>query len=197
MNKFARFLLLTAICVIAISYSPMPVFGEDPGDSVATCAITVSVLSIIEWEGAAFPAIDIDAESADAPIAAHADDPCGHSDFTLWTNCDVELSANIADNAARLTDGTDTLVTKYRILTDGDGDPCTGAATLAVAASSSDVFTLYSSFLSEPLDITHVPTDGSVEVTLWVQATNEADEVSDSGSYSATQTITAAWVNDD
>ncbi|MGB8225444.1 MAG: hypothetical protein WCE45_01060 [Sedimentisphaerales bacterium] len=196
MNKFARFLLLTAICVIVISYSPMPAFGGNPGDDSATCAITVSVLSIIEWEGAAFPAIDIDAESDLAPIAAHADDPCGHSDFTLWTNCDVQLSADNT-SLSRLTDGTDTLVTKYKILTDGDGDPCTGADAFAVGASSSDVFTLYSDFLAEPLDITHVNTDGSVEVTLWVQATNEDDEVSDSGDYTATQEITAAWVNDD
>jgi len=194
--KKTMLLLLTVICVMVISYNPKPAFADDPGDDSATCAISVTVDSIIEWEGAAFDAIDLDAQSGEAPITAQADNPEGTSAYTLWTNCNVELSAD-NDADAQLDDGTDVLVTKYKIATDGDGDPDTGADSDAVTASGSDVYALHNLFLATALDITHVNTDGNVEVTLSVEATNDTDEVSDSGSYTATQTITAAWVSDD
>lgn len=189
-------IFLVAACSVLLLSCSVNVYADDPGADFADCAITVTVESIIEWEGAWFPAIDLDAQSGDAPIDERGDDPTGTSAFTLWTNCNVELSA---DNTAtaRLTDGTDVLITKYQIATDGDGVTATGATAGAVTASSSNVWTAYDTFLATPLAITHFNTDGGVEVTLSVQATNEADEVADSGSYSATQRITATWTSDD
>ena len=191
--KRTKLLLLIVICVMAICYSPKAAFAADPGPDTAECDITITVDSIIEWEGLAFAAIDLD--SQESSISAQADSPEGSAAYTLWTNCNVELSA---DNTAtaQLTDGTDVLVTKYKISTDEAGVTATGATVAAVAASGSDTYTLHNLFLDTPLAITHFNTDGNVEVTLEVEATNDADEVSDSGDYTATQTITATWVSD-
>ncbi|PKL49385.1 MAG: hypothetical protein CVV39_02990 [Planctomycetes bacterium HGW-Planctomycetes-1] len=192
MNK-TKLLLLIVMCVMAISYNPKLAFAADPGPDAAECDITITVDSIIEWEGLAFAAIDLDSQASS--ISAQADSPEGSAVYTLWTNCNVELSA---DNTAtaQLTDGTDVLVTKYKISTDGAGVTETGATVAAVAASGSDVYALYNLFLATPLDIAHFNTDGAVEVTLEVEATNPADEVADSGAYTATQTITATWTSD-
>ena len=118
----------------------------------------------------------------------------------MWINCNVAISANnTASGPAELTDGTDILVTKYKISTDGDGDPATGATGTAVSNSNSDVWTEYDSFLATALQLTHFNTDGSVELTLEVEASNDPTghkEVADSGDYTATQTITATWVSD-
>lgn len=198
MNK-KILLSVIVISAIVLSCNRKSAFGADPGDDAATCAISVTVDTIIEWEGANFAAIDIDTQ--DAHLTAQNSSPAGDAIYTLWTNCNVELSA---DNtaASQLTHqrgggaNQDTLVTKYKISTDGDGDPATGAAALDVTASASDVWTEYDDFLATALAITHFNTDGAVEVTLEVQATNDADNVADTGLYQAVQTITAAWVSD-
>lgn len=193
MNGLAKYLFLLLIFV-SVCITGNVAFGADPGPDSATCAISVTVNSIIEWEGANFAAIDLD--SQEAAISAKAHTPEGSAAYTLWTNCNVELSADNT-GTSQLTDGTDTLITKYKISTDGDGDPASGADAADVAASGSDAYVVHSSFLSTALAITHFNTDGSVEVTLEVEASNEADEVADSGSYTATQTITATWTSDD
>ncbi|MDD5010585.1 MAG: hypothetical protein PHQ00_00505 [Phycisphaerae bacterium] len=192
MNK-AKILLLIVIGVMAIGYNPRAVFADEVGPDAAECAISVTVDSIIEWEDEDFPAIDLD--SQESSISAQATSPEGSAVYTLWTNCNVELSA---DNTAtaQLTDGTDVLVTKYKISTDGDGVTETGANAAAIAASGSDAYVLHNLFLATPLDIAHFNTDGAVEVTLEIEATNPSDEVADSGDYTATQTITATWTSD-
>jgi hypothetical protein len=180
--------IFVAACVLVLLCG-MNAYADDPGDSVATCAITLTVDSIIEWEGAAFPAINL------ATITAHADSPEGQSNYTLWTNCNVTIAADNT-NASRLTDGTDTIRTEYQLSTDGDGVTETGATAGAIDNSDSDQWTIHSLFLDTPLLITHVNTDGGVEVTLYVKAVQEDNEVPDSGDYAATQTLTAAWESD-
>lgn len=188
--------IFVAACVL-VMLCGMNAYADDPGDSVATCAITLTVDSIIEWEGAVFPAIDLDAQSLlEAPITKHADSPTGTSSFTLWTNCNVAISANHSD-APRLKNGTDTIRTEYQLTDDGDGVATTGATATEETNCGADTWTVHSSFLTNPMDITHVHTDGGVEITLSVRAVQETDEVPDSGNYSATQTLTAEWVSDD
>ncbi len=198
MNSLTKLLLLSAICIAVITFTVELALAADPGADTADCAISVTVDTIIEWEGADFPAIDLD--SQESSISAQADTPEGSSDYTLWINCNVAISANnTASGPAELTDGTDILVTKYKISTDGDGDPATGATGTAVSNSNSDVWTEYDSFLATALQLTHFNTDGSVELTLEVEASNDPTghkEVADSGDYTATQTITATWVSD-
>ncbi len=184
-------IFLVAACSVLLLSCSVKVYAADPGDSVATCDISLTVDSIIEWEGGAFPNINL------TTITAHADSPEGQSNYTLWTNCNVTIAADTLTNDARLTDGTDTIRTEYQLSTDGDGDPATGADAAAIAASNSDEWTIHNLFLATPLLITHYNTDGGVEITLYVKAVQEADEVPDSGDYTAQQTLTAAWDSDD
>jgi len=172
------------------------VYGGEGQNDFADCVITVTVLSIIEWEGEDFPNINLD-DHADAPMDARADAPEGTSTYTLWTNSNVAISSD-QTATSQLTDGTDVLITKYKLSTPGgDGASTTGATALDIAASFASTWTDHDEFLETPLAITHVNTDGGVEVMLSVQATNEADEVADSGDYTATQRLTATWVSDD
>lgn len=135
----------------------------------------------------------------DIAIAEHIteqdDQVEGTGTATLYTNGDVTLSAdNTTDpNNAQLTDGTDFLVTEYKLSTDGDGTNNTGATAAAIAASGSDAWTNYTAFLSTALAVTHVSQDGAAVATLSVRASNDTGNVADSGSYTATQTITASW----
>jgi len=209
MNR-TKILLVMAVCVTVLSYTTRLTFGDEVSPDTADCAITITVDTIIEWEGADeadhFPNISLDSQSDEAPITKRADAPEGSSDYTLWTNCNVVLTADTS-TTAQLTDtdgaATDVLITKYKISTDGDGDATagitkTGATDSDISSSGASTWTLYSSFLSPTgLAITHAAGDGGVEVTLEVQATNEADEVADAGAYTATQTITATWDSDD
>ena len=198
MNSLTKLLLLSAICIAVITFTVELALAADPGAKEATCAITVTVDTIIEWDGD-FPAIDLD--SQESTLDSQGDSPEGTSTFTLWTNCNLTLSSDqtALSQLYHSRDGganEDTLVTKYKISTDEAGVTATGATAAAVTASSSDTYTVHSSFLSTALAITHFNTDGAVEVTLEVEATNDSDNVADSGAYEATQTITTAWVSD-
>jgi hypothetical protein len=156
------------------------VWAPDPGDSLATCNISVTVSTIMEWAGN-FAAIDLGA------ITSASDAPEGSETQTLYTNCNLEI---IADNtiSARLTSTTDSLVTKYKLSYDGDGSTETGGTDVLI-------WTDYSTFLSPASAVTHVAADGAADVTLYVQATT-GSMVRDQGAYSAIQTLTASWTSD-
>jgi hypothetical protein len=201
MNK-TMLLVLTVICVMALSYYARPAFGDNGGSDAAACTIDVTVNSIVEWEGT-HPQTFADIHLA--AITARESAPTGSATITLWTNSDVALSADNT-TASQLTytgsDRTtkDTLITKYMISTDFPETTHTGASAAAVAASHSDEWRDYDVFLkaaaNAPLAITHYNLDGNVEITLEVQATNDSDSVADTGLYQATQTITATWTGD-
>lgn len=152
------------------------VFAQ-PADDTATCAVSATVNDIMEW-GGNFPAIDL------GNIIARSTTLTGSADQTVYTNGNVDVTA---DNTAtaELSLGGSTLVTEYGLSYDSDGTAATGGATVS--------YTLYSSFLSSASTITHVSGDGAVVVTLSARATNDSGNVADSGSYSATQTLTASW----
>ena len=183
MKNLAKVLFLAGLFVTA-----RLTLAADPGDDTATCSISVTVNTIMEWAGN-FTAITLTA------ISAQTDAPEDNETQTIYTNCNFEISA---DNTAtaQLSSATDTLVTKYKLADDGDGAATTGAGAAAEAASGIATWTAHDSFLSTALAMTHVDTDGAVDVTLYVQATNNAGEVADAGAYSATQTLTASWTSD-
>jgi len=155
------------------------VWAQPPPDDPATCSISVTVNTIMEWAGN-FAAINL------APIASASDAPEGSQTQTLYTNCNLEITA---DNtaAARLSSATDTLVTKYKLSYDGNG-------VLATGGTDVGTWTDYSTFLSLASAVTHVAADGAANVTLYVQATT-GSMVRDQGAYSATQTLTASWTS--
>lgn len=186
MNNLAKWLLLVVVLFAVI----VKLAFADPADPLAvnaTCAISVTVDSIVEWEGANFAALAPD----NVTSQAHA--PTDSATYTLWTNSNVVLTARNTD-IAELTHERgeaheDALVTKYMIAFDGDGTAATGGT------DSAD-WVLYSSFLNPGVAITHVNTDGAVEITLSVQATNNPDNVEDTGLYEAEQQLTATWDSD-
>lgn len=111
----------------------------------------------------------------------------GSVTVTLITTGDAEIFAdNTASGPAELSCATDTLVTEYKLSFDGNGSGATGRAATS--------YETYDTFLSTSAFITYVTDDNDVDVTLWVRASNNPDEVSDSDTYNATQTLTVTWV---
>ena len=189
LKSYTRSVLLCAIYIAVIVFTVEFGFSVEP-DSDATCGISVTVSPMMEWAGN-FPNITL------AAINSYADAPEDNKTQTLYTNCDLTIGAdNTLSGPAELSSTTDTLVTKYKLAEDGDGTSTTGASVVDEGTSGISTWTVYSNFLSIVLPITHVNTDGAVDITLYVQATNPAGEVADQGSYSATQTLTAAWTSD-
>ena len=177
-NSTVRTVLLAAL-VLLLNVEVL--LAADPGDQPATCSISVTVNTMMEWAGN-FSDISLTA------IADQADAPEGSQTQTLYTNCNLEISADNT-TAARLSSAADSLVTKYKLTYDGDGSAATGG-------SGVTSWTDYSTFLSSASAVTHVNTDGAVQISLYVQATNPAGRVPDAGSYNATQTLTASWTSD-
>jgi len=110
----------------------------------------------------------------------------GSSQVTLFTNGDVEISAD--NNAiARLNEpGGDNLYTEYKLEFDGDGVSATGGETVD--------FTRYDLFLNSHATVTHITNYDAVQVTLSVRASNYTGQLADADDYSATQTLTVYWV---
>jgi len=110
----------------------------------------------------------------------------GSSQITLYTTGNAEISADNTATARLTKAGGANLYTEYKLQFDGDGVSQTGGSTVD--------FTSYDSFLSSPAAVTHITGDDAVQVTLYVRASNYANEVADAGTYNATQTLTVHWV---
>jgi hypothetical protein len=110
----------------------------------------------------------------------------GSSQVTLYTSGNAEISADNTATARLTKAGGANLYTEYKLEFDGDGVSQTGGSTVD--------FTSYDSFLSSPASVTHITGDNAVQVTLYVRASNYANDVADAGTYTATQTLTVHWV---
>lgn len=149
-----------------------------PADDTATCSVTATVNDIMEWE-ANFPAVDLGA------LATQAGTLSGSASVVLYTNGDVDISADNMATAQLSETGGDVLVTEFQLSYDGDGTTTSGGTTVT--------WTAYDSFLTTASRLTHVDGDGACNVTLEVRASNAAGTLAESGSYSCTQTLTASW----
>jgi cytoskeletal protein RodZ len=109
----------------------------------------------------------------------------GGSSANLSINADVEISADNS-TAAQLFSATDTLFTEYKLTFDGDGSSTTGGA--------GTNYETYDSFLTTAAPVTYVLGDDDVQVTVHVKVSNYANDLSDAGEYTATQTLTVYWV---
>lgn len=170
-----RILTLTLVVAAGIL---APLVWAQPVDDGATCAVSATVSEIMEWAGD-FDAIDLGTMSAQSDVLT------GDSAQVLYTNGDVDITADNTAAAQLDETGGDTLYTEYGLQYDGDGDPDTGGADVG--------YTVYSSFISSGSAVTHVAGDGAVEVTLLARASNASGTLADAGDYSATQTLTASW----
>ncbi|MHC4418524.1 MAG: hypothetical protein ACYSU6_08050 [Planctomycetota bacterium] len=176
MKRLVKTLLAVTL---VLCFSSGSVFAQ-PADDSATCDITVTVDPIMEWSAASYGPIAL------ANITSVTDTPSGTADFTLYTNCNSEISA---DNTAtaQLSSATDTLVTEYQLAFDGDGASATGGTDVGS-------WTDYTTFLSTASAVTHVDGDGTAVITLSAQAST-GGSAPDSGAYSATQTLTVSWTS--
>lgn len=177
-----KVLAVVLLMVVLSIGANLAMAAPDPAFDAAQAAVTVTVDEIIEWDatvnGGDFETIAI------ANITNQADTPSASKSLVLYTNCDVDITA---DNTAtaQLTKTTDTLVTEYKLEYDKNGTNGTGGATVD--------WTLHNAFLVTPSAVTHVTLDGAVNVTLFARASNDAGNVADAGDYTATQTLTATF----
>ncbi len=170
--------LHAAVAVLALMCLAAGSVVAQPADDTSTCSVSATVDDIMEWAGN-FAAIDL------GTMTAQADTLTGSATQTLYTNGNVDVTADNTTTAELSEAGGDTLYTEYGLQYDGDGSTATGGSDVT--------YDVYSSFLSTPSTITHVDGDGAVDITLQARASNAAGTLPDAGSYSATQTITASW----
>jgi len=169
--------IIATLCIVGIVLFSGSAFAQ-PADDDATCSVSATVDDIMEWSGN-FAAIDL------GTMTARDDILTGSETTTLYTNGNVDITADNTTTAELSEAGGDTLYTEYQLSYDGDGVSATGGSAVS--------YTVYSSFLSSASVATHYDEDGAVVVTLGVRATNPAGTLADAGSYSATQTLTASW----
>ncbi len=171
-----RFVLCAAALLVMASAGTL---SAQPPSTTATCAISASVSEIMEWDGS-FPAINL------ASITTQSQLVMGTAATTLYTNGNVNITADNTVNSRLTSSGGAALVTQYSLSYSGDGVIATGGSTVPYAT--------YDVFLSTPSLITHVTGSGAVVLTLGVQASNQPGNVGEATSYTATQTLTASWV---
>ena len=117
-------------------------------------------------------------------ISSQSDQLSGSSTTSLLTSGNAAISA---DNAAQLTNGSDDLVTEYKLTFDDAG------GTTGVDTPDWELYDMFLTVGNEG-DVTYVADDNEVDVTLWVRVSNPVGRVADAGIYSVTQTLTASWV---
>ncbi len=172
-----RILITATVCIAAIVLFSSSALAQ-PADDTATCAVSATVANIMEWS-ANFSAISL------GTMSSVSDTLTGSETATLYTNGNVDITADNTTAAELSEAGGDTLYTEYQLSYDGNGTTATGGSAVS--------YTVYSSFLSSASTVTHYDEDGAVVVTLGARATNAAGTLADAGSYTATQTLTASW----
>jgi len=150
-----------------------------PSPVSATCNISCTVAETAEWSNNSFPAIEL------PEITTEKSKVCGRACLVLYTNGNVEITADNSNTARLSKDEGHKLVTEYKLEYDASGANQTGGSTVE--------WTTYNSFLKKASTVIHVCGDGAVEVILSVRTSNKSKNPRSSGDYSATQTLTACW----
>ena len=200
-----RSYLFIAVLVVSVLSSPSNPALAKPSSVSVRCSISCTVAEIVEWSDSSFPAINL------ADLSARNSRVLGSSILCLYTNTDVEITADNSDAAQLSKDDNHRLVTEYKLEYDAFGLNKTGGSMVDWSG--------YDSFLGEGSRVTHVPGDGAVEVTLSVRVSNDSGGFGNSstpnlmsanpygsnaaciisctlenvGKCTATQTLTACW----
>jgi hypothetical protein len=200
-----RSYLFIAVLVVSVLSSPSNPALAKPSSVSARCNISCTVAEIVEWSDSSFPAINL------ADLTTQSSRVSGSSSLYLYTNGDVEITADNSDAAQLSKDDNHRLVTEYKLEYDAFGLNKTGGSMVDWSG--------YDSFLSEGSRVTHVSGDGAVEVTLSVRVSNDSSGFGNSltpnlmsanpyrssaaciisctlenvGKCTATQTLTACW----
>lgn len=171
-SKIGRYLYNVVMAVFAFSAVADLVLAVPPPAS-ATCDISCRVADIVEWSDASFPAIEL------TKLTTQKSQSSDSASLILYTNGNVKITADNSDEAELFKGGNHNLVTEYRLEFDTAG---------AVTG-----WTSHDGFLKNALTVQHISSDGAIEVTLSVRASNSSNKATDSGRYSATQTLTVCW----
>jgi len=109
---------------------------------------------------------------------------------TLYLSGDAQITADDTI-AAQLSCTTDTLITEYKLTFDSTG----GSTGVGTGGDGGTEWQSYDTFLKTGTEgnVDYVADDNSVQVTLWVKASNDANGVADSDEYDAIQTLTVSW----
>lgn len=200
-----RSYLFIAVLVVSVLSSPSNPALAKPSSVSARCNISCTVAEVVEWSDSSFPAINL------ADLTTQSSRVSGSSSLYLYTNGDVEITADNSDAAQLSKDDNHRLVTEYKLEYDAFGLNKTGGSMVDWSG--------YDSFLSEGSRVTHVSGDGAVEVTLSVRVSNDSSGFGNSltpnlmsanpyrssaaciisctlenvGKCTATQTLTACW----
>ncbi|MEN6386164.1 MAG: hypothetical protein ABFD79_13325 [Phycisphaerales bacterium] len=171
-TKFIIFLVTLAIFSngSAIAFPPPP--------ASATCRITCRVAETVEWSQASFEDIDL------GELNSKHKQTQGQSSLILYTNGDVEITADNSENA-ELSNGAYKLQTQYKLDFDAIGGSQTGAMPTE--------WCTYDTFLKEAAQIIHSKTDGNVVIILSVKADIDQIRKDSGGEYYAMQTLTVCW----
>jgi hypothetical protein len=198
------YLFIAVLVVSVLSSLSNPALAKPPFVS-ARCNISCTVAEIVEWSDSSFPAINL------ADLTKQSGRVSGSSSLYLYTNGDVEITADNSAAAQLSKDDNHRLVTEYKLEYDASGLNKTGGGMVD--------WNGYDSFLSEGSRVTHVSGDGAVEVTLSVRVSNDSGGFGNSltpnlmsanpysssaaciisctlenvGKCTATQTLTARW----
>jgi hypothetical protein len=180
-----KVLAVVLLMVVLSLGANLAMAAPDPAFDAATALVTVTVDEIIEWDDTVnagnFETIAL------AAITEQADAPEASKSLVLYTNCDLDITADLTTepNNAQLKKTTDSLVTEYKLEYDGDGGSATGGTNVG--------WTDWTTFLGAGSAVTHATLDGAVEVTLFARARNATGTLADAGDYTATQTLTATF----
>ena len=171
-----------ALILCIVFWASYPVLAVSPRTTPqpasASCKITCTVASIVEWSETHFSDINLDELTADNKQAI-----C-ETALMLYTNGDVTITADNS-NTAELSFGSHVLMTKYKLRYNG--------LVIKQTGGNSTVWYPFDTFLKEGTDIVHTSTDGAIEVILSVKASVKEINPQNSGQYTAIQTLTACW----
>lgn len=180
----SRRTILGAVAVVAVmAVAPAVLGGSD--DCVVT--LTATVDSFAEWSDATptIAAGDWTGSADGTTISQVGEFLTVTKVLTLYANADVTITAAGTDNSGIATNGTDTLVTSYKITGDvvtPDGD-YKGAGT-----GAGQFFNVGNTYA-----VTHVLGDGSYTINLGAKLESASDRAQDAGDYTCSITLTATW----
>jgi len=200
-----RSYLFIAVLVVSALSSPSNPALAKPSSVSTRCNISCTVTEIVEWSDSSFPAINL------ADLTTQSSRVSGNSSLYLYTNTDVEITADNSGAAQLSKDDNHRLVTEYKLEYDASGLNKTGGGMVDWSG--------HDSFLSEGSRVTHFSGDGAVEITLSVRVSNDSGGFGNSltpnlmsanpysskaaciisctlenvGKCTATQTLTACW----
>jgi hypothetical protein len=164
-QEMRSYLFIAVLTVFGLFLASNLVSAEPPSISVR-CKTSCTVAEIVEWSDDSFPPINL------MDLTAQNSQVFGSSRLRLYTNGNVEITADNSDAAQLSKDNYHKLVTEYKLEYDAFGVNETGGSMVD--------WSRYDLFLSEGSIVTHIPGDGAVEVTLSVRVSKDGSDLGNS-----------------